>query len=44
MHYFYNVLMEFYQNEKVVEQQKEDLERSGRTVVRDEYYRFVFER
>lgn len=42
IHFYYNYLMDFYQNEKVVEEQKQKLEAtSGRAVSRDRYMKFV---
>lgn len=41
-HYFYNFLMDYYQNEKIVMKQRESLEASsGMKPQRDEYMRFV---
>ena len=41
-HYFYNYLMDFYQNEAIVSQQRNELAKaSGKKAVRDRYLRFV---
>ena len=41
-HYFYNFLMDFYQNEKIVLQQIKTIKKScGKEPRRDEYMRFV---
>ena len=42
IHFYYNYLMDFYQNEKVVEEQKQKLEATScRSVSRDRYMKFV---
>lgn len=46
-HFFFNYLMDFYQNESIVRSQKSKLEcelKNGETVERDEYKRFVIVR
>ena len=42
MHIFYNYLMNFYENERIVKRQKMELEETfGRDVRRDEFMRFI---
>lgn len=42
MHFFYNYLMEFYQNEKIVEEQKRRISNDGKeSITRDKFLRIV---
>lgn len=44
IHFFYNYLMDYYQNEKIVDQQKKLIEKNkvGGEVMRDDHMRFIF--
>lgn len=41
VHYFYNFLMDFYQNESIIKKQRNALK--GLNITRDEYFRFVIQ-
>lgn len=41
-HYFYNYLMDFYQNEAIIKEQRKKLE--GLNIIRDQYMRFVIKK
>ena len=41
VHFFYNFLMDFYQNESIIKKQRNKLK--GLKVTRDEYHRFVIQ-